>query len=232
MNSLKGKGEKEMFKEWDDLEFWDSGEWQTIQERLDDLDKRGTLYNPTRENIFAGLDAVPWEKVRVVIYGQDPYPNRSHATGIAFSLPKGVYPLPPTLVNIFKEYHNDLGYPFPTTGNLQNWCDQGVLLLNAYPTCYTGGGTHSTWVEWEVLNAEIITSLNPRGNVVFAFLGGKAHGLAQYVDEKRGDVLKLCHPSPRAQLSARTPFTGCKMFSTINSLLEENQQEPIDWRLP
>lgn len=221
-----------LFKTWDDLEFWDSGEWQAIQERLDELDKRGTLYNPKREDICAALDATPWDKVRVVMYGQDPYPARNQASGIAFSLPKGVYPLPPTLVNIFKEYHSDLKHPFPTGGNLQSWCDQGVLLLNAYPTCYTGGGSHSDWSEWAELNAEIISSLNPRGNVVFVFLGAKAHDLAKYVDEKKNYILKLCHPSPRAQLSAKTPFTGCRMFSTINSFLEEAGLEPIDWRLP
>jgi len=75
---------------WDDMDFWQSGEWEVLQERLNDLDAKGTLYNPKREDLFAGLDAVPWEKVRVVIYGQDPYPSRAHATGIAFSVPKGV----------------------------------------------------------------------------------------------------------------------------------------------
>src|ERR1700734_441337 len=160
---------------WDSLKFWTSPAWAGIQERLDGLDKRHILYNPDRSNMFRALDLVPFERCKVAILGQDPYPQHKFATGVAFAIPAGEPTWPTTLVNIFKEYCNDLGtvgnghvtsYPLPTTGDLTPWTEQGVLLWNATPTYQrtklsTGEviNSHYYW-NWNELTEEIITKLS------------------------------------------------------------------------
>lgn len=214
---------------WDDMVFWQSGEWQVIQERMDDMRKAKKIMNPERELLFAALDAVPLDKVKVVIMGQDPYPNSLHATGIAFSVPSSVKVLPPTLVNILREYVDDLHYQEPANGNLDKWCEQGVLLWNVIPSCEADKpASHTGWDEWRYLTEEIIKELNKR-NVVCVFLGGMAREFVKFVEENA--VLEYSHPSPRGQLSARTPFLGSRMFSAINSALVKQGNPPIDWKL-
>jgi uracil-DNA glycosylase len=217
---------------WDDLEFWRCGEWQQIQEQLDDLDSQNISYNPDRVNLFSALDACSLANTKVAIIAQDPYPQRKYATGVALSIPRSATTWPVTLVSVIGEYMRDLNYPIPRNGNLEKWCQEGVLLWNAIPTCETGKSlSHYNW-EWSWLTKEIIEVLSqkPQG-VVFAFLGARAREFENYVDTDSCPVIITSHPSPRGSLSSRTPFKSSRLFSTINDKLVELNHSPIDWRL-
>jgi len=222
---------------WPHLPFWNSGECQVCMEKLDDLQKARVLYTPSRRDLFKALSAVKAEDVKVCIVGQDPYPNSSHATGFAFSVPDNVTTFPPTLVNILKEYHEDLGYPEPKSGNLQKWIDQGVLLINAVPVCAMVKLSDGTRVngaaidEWSYLIKDIVEDLSPRV-ICFAFLGRVARENAKYVDTEISEVIETSHPSPRGSLNSSSPFIGSRLFSTINDrLVQKLGQKAIDWRL-
>ena len=222
-----------MIKEWDDLSFWQSGEWQVIEERLSDYDKARTSYNPHRDFLFAALDACPFSQLRCVILGQDPYPDKDMATGLAFSVPKGTKEFPPSLQNILIELKTDMGYEDPITkGDLSEWAAQGVLLWNVYPTCFTGRPGSHHWPEWKELTKEIVKESSEKG-VVFGFLGKKAYDFKQYVDESGSSIVFANHPSPLSvrQKVQKHPWFGSRFFSTINAKLVEMKQEPIDWRL-
>lgn len=210
------------------LNYWNSGEYQVVQEHYDDFRKKNVMINPVRKDVFRALKEIPYDKVRVAIFGQDPYPNPAHSTGTAFSIPdrvqRGDYP--PTLVNILKEYKDDLHYPEPQNGSLSTWSDRGVLLWNVIPSCTAYHSLSHDWPEWEELNKEIVEKLNAKPDVLFAFLGGIARRYLHLVDPNR--AFSFSHPSPRANLSSKTPFLGSRIFSKINSRLKD----PIDWRLP
>lgn len=210
-----------MIDTWEDMNFWRSGEWQVIQERLDDLEKTHTVYNPRRDLLFSSLDETPFLDTRVAIIGQDPYPDHLYATGIAFDVPSSVIDLPPSLNNIFTEYVNDLGFPRPKNGSLLKWCRQGVLLWNATPTCEAGKPGSHKWDEWSFLTKEIVFQLDLNA-CVFVFLGKKAQAYCKYATSDRS--ICTSHPSP---LGVHQGFFGSKVFSKVNSLLET----PIDWRL-
>lgn len=212
---------------WDDLEYWQSKDWQNVQIRLDLLEREGIRYCPEREVLFKAMDNVPFEDVRVAVIGQDPYPSPLHATGLAFSIPRHIYKnYPPTLITIFKEMLNDIHY-MPTTGDLSGWARQGVLLWNAVPTCEAYKSlSHRHW-EWSSLTTEIVRSLE---GTVLVFLGGVAREFAQYAPQSC-KVIEASHPSPRASISAKHPFRGSRIFSTINSHLNDLGLKPIDWRL-
>lgn len=218
---------------WDELEFWRSPEWQYLQEQLDILDKTKCLYNPEREVLFKALDETPYHLTKVVLLGQDPYPSHELATGLAFSIPGSIpgNKWPVTLIEIFKEYRRDLDYPLPSSGDLSEWAQQGVLLWNCIPTVQAGSPL-SHWYrypEWKLLTKEILESLNDRGIVVVS-LGAKAREFMKYVDDDRNEVIELSHPSPRGSLNSRTPFKNSRIFSTINDRLGKFGREPIDWR--
>jgi len=215
---------------WPQLNFWKSGEWQVVEERLHDLEKQRIPYNPGRERLFAALNEVPFDDVRVAIIGQDPYPQSKFATGVAFSIPPDLKEYPSSLVNIFTEYANDLHYPYPTTGDLTRWCGAGVLLWNSIPSCLTSKPASHRWSEWEFLTKEIVENLNEKG-IVFIFLGAIAREFKKYTDD-RSKVIEASHPSPLGVLSKKTPFFGSRIFTTANTLLVEQGLEPIDWRLP
>jgi uracil-DNA glycosylase len=226
------------FSCWDDLSYWQSGEWQVVQERLDDIEKEGFLFNPKRELMFAALEATPFDKVKVVIYGQDPYPDRNFASGLAFSIPNGSCPkglaLPPTLDSIFLEYVSDLHHPYPIRTELLGWAGQGVLLWNAIPSCEWRKSMSHDWPEWALLTQEITQRLSDdRSNIVFAFLGGVARRYVKYVKEDLGNtVLEFSHPIPRASLRSTQPFRGSRLFSRINAaLVQKHGTDPIDWKL-
>jgi uracil-DNA glycosylase len=209
---------------WNSLDYWKSGEWQVVMERLHDLRKHGLSHCPERRDLFNALKATPFEAVRVAIIGQDPYPNPDDATGIAFSVREDRKPYPASLGNIFTEYHSDLGYPYPTSGSLTPWCEQGVLLWNAYPSCEKGKPGSHHWDEWIPLTQEIVEKLDGRENhVVFVFLGRAAASFSKYVNSNV--VITTSHPST---LSANKGFIGSKIFTRINSYLGNN---PINWRL-
>ena len=218
---------------WEDLKFWDSGEWQVIQEKLDDMDRAKKKYNPKREDLFAALYATPLEKVKVAFFGQDPYPDATYATGLAFSIPKEVKRFPPTLVTILNEYSSDLHYPLPLNGDLSSWASEGVLLWNVVPTCSAGLSLSHDWEEWRYLTTEIIEVLRDRG-IVFVFIGSRAREYAHLI-KGYGNcaVVETAHPSPRAHFNKRLkhPFIGSRLFSTINSKLVDLGLDPVNWRL-
>lgn len=218
--------------EWKDLDFWNSGEWQVVEEHLDELKRSKTTYNPERKALFASLDATPFAKCKAAIIGQDPYPDHSLCTGIAFSIPKDVQRYPPTLEMIFDEYETDLHYPRPKSGDLHKWCDEGVLLWNTIPTCLEGKSlSHQSLFEWGFLTKEIIERLSNKG-VVFCFLGGIAGTGSTYVSPtSKSSIIKASHPSPRGNKFSRVPFIGSRIFTTINDKLCDLGHSPVNWRL-
>jgi len=184
---------------------------------------------PPGPRIFAALDATPFDQVKVVILGQDPYHGPGQAHGLCFSVPSGVAP-PPSLVNIFSELQRDLGIPRPDHGCLLPWARQGVLLLNAVLTVGQGAPASHHGKGWEPFTDAIVEALDrERENLVFLLWGSQAQAKGRIVDRRRHKVLEAPHPSP---LSAHRGFIGCGHFSSTNKYLQENGQAPIDWRLP
>lgn len=216
---------------WPDLIWWNSGERQVVEEKIDDLQAKGVVCNPAKGNLYKALSATKEQDVRVVIIGQDPYPTRAFATGVAFSVPSTVAQRdwPQTLRIILGEYHSDLGYDLPCHGDLHRWTSQGCLLWNAIGSVQSGRPLSNDWHEWSYLTGEIVDRLSKRG-VVFAFLGAVARRYADRVDLTRNRVIITSHPSPRGN-HGKTPFTGSRLFSTINARLNELKLEPIDWEL-
>ncbi|MNK95943.1 Uracil-DNA glycosylase [compost metagenome] len=194
------------------------------------LDERKAkrVFYPPGPLIFNALDSTPFDQVKVVIIGQDPYHGPGQAHGLSFSVPEGV-PAPPSLANIFKELQADLGLPIPAHGNLSNWARQGVLLLNATLTVRAHqAGSHQKQ-GWERFTDAIIRVLNEqREGIVFVLWGRFAKEKGAIIDRKRHHVLTAAHPSP---LSAHNGFFGCRHFSAVNRLLGESGKPPIDWRL-
>ena len=187
-----------------------------------------TIYPPPR-CIFAALDATPFEQVKVVILGQDPYHGPGQAHGLCFSVLPGVPP-PPSLVNIFSEIGRDLGIARPDHGCLIPWARQGVLLLNSVLTVERGlAGSHQG-KGWEGFTDNVIDHLNrEREGLVFLLWGSYAQAKGALIDTRRHRVLKAPHPSP---LSAHRGFIGCGHFSKVNQWLSELSQSEIDWSLP
>ncbi|PWU14294.1 MAG: uracil-DNA glycosylase [Bdellovibrio sp.] len=188
--------------------------------------RRGKKIFPRGDQYFAALDRTPFERVRVVILGQDPYHGRGQAHGLSFSVPYGVG-LPPSLVNIFKELKDDLGLEPPKHGCLEGWAKQGVLLLNAVLTVEEGRAASHQGHGWEQFTDAIIHRLNEeRDGIAFVLWGSYAQRKAAFVDRKKHFVLESPHPSP---LSAHRGFFGSRPFSRVNAFLRSRGQEPIDW---
>ncbi len=187
-----------------------------------------TIYPPADE-IFAAFNHTPFEKVKVVILGQDPYHGPNQAHGLSFSVKKGVR-TPPSLQNIYKELNRDLGLPIPSHGFLESWADQGVLLLNATLTVeMANAGSHQKR-GWEEFTDAAVQALNEqRDNLVFLLWGSYAQKKGRVIDRKRHLVLTSPHPSP---LSAHRGFIGNGHFSSTNQYLEQHNQTPIDWSVP
>ena len=181
---------------------------------------------PPAGQIFRAFDLCPFDKVRVVIIGQDPYHDVNQAHGLCFSVQDGVK-IPPSLENIYKELNRDLGKPFPQTGNLTHWAEQGVLLLNATLTVEAHKAGSHQGKGWEELTDAAIQALNKqRENIVFMLWGSYAQRKGQFIDRKRHLVLTAVHPSP---LSAYRGFIGCGHFSQANNYLLQHGQTPINW---
>ena len=187
---------------------------------------RTTQCFPPAGQIFRAFDLCPFDKVRVVIIGQDPYHDFNQAHGLCFSVQDGV-PAPPSLVNIYKELQRDLGKPIPSTGNLTHWAEQGVLLLNATLTVEAHKAGSHQGKGWEELTDAAIQALNnQQDNVVFMLWGSYAQRKGQFIDRKRHLVLTAVHPSP---LSAYRGFIGCGHFSQANHYLQQHGLNPIQW---
>ncbi len=187
-----------------------------------------TIYPPGRQ-IFAAFDATPFNAVKVVVLGQDPYHGPGQAHGLCFSVQPGV-PVPPSLDNIYKELARDVGFQRPVHGCLLPWAAQGVLLINSVLTVEAGTpGAHQR-KGWEGFTDHVVDVLNrERENLVFLLWGSYAQAKGKVIDTRRHRVLKAPHPSP---LSAYRGYMGCGHFSAANQFLVRTGQAPIDWRLP
>jgi uracil-DNA glycosylase len=188
--------------------------------------EQGAVIFPPGRLIFNALNSTPFESVKVVILGQDPYHGPGQAHGLCFSVPKDV-PIPPSLVNIYKELAADLGVEPPRSGNLQGWADQGVLLLNAVLTVERGRAGAHQGKGWERFTDRVIGELNAaRDGLVFMLWGSYALKKGEVIDRERHLVLKAPHPSP---LSAHRGFFGCRHFSMANDWLVRHGHSPVQW---
>ena len=189
----------------------------------------GKRMYPPSSQIFAALDATPFDAVEVVILGQDPYHGAGQAHGLCFSVPPGV-PVPPSLDNIFKEIRHDLGIARPDHGCLLPWAQRGVLLLNSVLTVEDGKPGSHRGKGWEGFTDHIVATLSrEREGLVFMLWGSYAQAKGAIIDARRHCILKAPHPSP---LSAHRGFIGCGHFSAANRWLAGRGAKPIDWSLP
>jgi len=202
--------------------------FQQIPQHLKVERSQGKIIYPPGSLIFNAFNTTPIDKVKVVILGQDPYHGPGQAHGLCFSVPHGTPP-PPSLVNIFKELHDDIGIPIPNHGNLTHWAEQGVFLLNASLTVRAGEPMSHSKIGWaEFTNTVIKTISSQRKNVVFLLWGKFAQEKRVLIDESKHLVLRSVHPSP---LSVHAGFFGCRHFSKTNEYLMKHGIDPIDWKL-
>ncbi|MBF6081109.1 uracil-DNA glycosylase [Nocardia cyriacigeorgica] len=189
----------------------------------------GRGYLPAGENVLRAFQR-PFDAVRVLIVGQDPYPTPGHPMGLSFSVAPDVSPIPRSLANIFAEYSKDLGHPTPSCGDLSPWSDQGVLLLNRVLTVSPGQPASHRGKGWEIVTEQAIRALVARDEPLVAILWGRdAQTLKPALAEAEVPYIESAHPSP---LSASRGFFGSRPFSRVNELLDELGAEPVDWRLP
>lgn len=194
---------------------------------LEQEKKSYTIY-PKEENIFAAFNNTPFEDVKVVILGQDPYHGVNQAHGLAFSVNDGIAH-PPSLKNIFKELHDDLGCTIPKSGNLTSWAKEGVFLINAVLSVRANEANSHKNMGWEIFTNAVIKVLNEqKENLVFILWGAPATTKASLIDEKKHMILKAPHPSP---LSSYRGFFGSKPFSKTNDYLRSHDIKPIEWRI-
>lgn len=184
-----------------------------------------TVYPPAK-NIFSAFDHTPFDKVKVVIIGQDPYHGPNQAHGLCFSVQDG-QKIPPSLVNIYKEIETETGKKMPASGNLTRWADQGVLLLNATLTVEAGKAASHQKHGWEEFTDAVIRELNEKGeNIVFILWGAPAQRKGHFIDRNKHLVLESPHPSP---LSAYRGFFGNNHFTKANDYLQAHHKTPIEW---
>jgi uracil-DNA glycosylase len=189
----------------------------------------GQVVYPKNADIFRAFNDTPFDKVKVVILGQDPYHGPNQAHGLSFSVQKGIA-IPKSLINIYKELATDIpGFVKPAHGNLEEWAKQGVLLLNATLTVRAGEAASHQKKGWEVFTDEVIHTLSEkRTGLVFILWGAYAQSKIQLIDQSKHHVIKSVHPSP---LSVERGFWGSKPFSKANAYLEKEGQKPIDWQI-
>jgi len=188
----------------------------------------GKTIFPKGSEYFSAFNHTPFEKVRVVILGQDPYHGPNQANGLCFSVNPGVR-FPPSLLNIFKELHSDLHVPMPKNGDLSKWADQGVLLLNSVLTVEQSQAASHEGKGWETFTNAVIKKLNEeRQQIAYVLWGSYAQKKAAFVNREKNFIIESPHPSP---LSAHRGFLGSKPFSKINQYLISLGEEPINWAL-
>jgi len=186
-----------------------------------------TIY-PPKDRVFTAFNLTPLSKVKILLLGQDPYHNEHQAQGLSFSVPSD-QEIPPSLVNIYKELHDDLGCYIPNNGNLRKWAEQGVLLLNTVLTVRAHEANSHAGHGWETFTDYVIRLLNEQDRPIVYLLWGRPAGeKAKLLNNPRHLILKAPHPSP---LSAYRGFFGCKHFSKANEFLVSNGEEPIDWQI-
>lgn len=210
-------------------EYLKRDEMRALSAFLRERRAKGARIYPPAAKIFAAFDATPFDAVKVVILGQDPYHGPGQAHGLCFSVLPGV-PVPPSLDNIFKEIQRDLGIARPDHGCLTPWAERGVLLLNAVLTVEDGRAGAHQGKGWEGFTDHVVDVLNrEREGLVFLLWGSYAQAKGKVIDPRRHRVLKAPHPSP---LSAHRGFLGCGHFSATNEFLSRHGPGPIDWSLP
>jgi uracil-DNA glycosylase len=188
----------------------------------------GKMIYPPGSLFFNAFNTTPFQSVKVVLLGQDPYHGPGQAQGLCFSVPDGI-PMPPSLVNIFKELQTDTGVQFPSSGNLTRWAGQGVLLLNASLSVRANEPMSHSKIGWAQFTDMVISKISSlKKNIVFLLWGKFAQEKQALIDETKHLVLKAAHPSP---YSANNGFLGCRHFSKTNEYLVKNGIDPIDWSL-
>jgi len=191
--------------------------------------RSGKRIFPRGDEYFNAFTHTPLDRVKVVILGQDPYHGDGQAHGLCFSVRPGVA-IPPSLQNIYREIHNELGLPVPSHGHLSAWAEQGVLLLNSVLSVECARAASHQGKGWETFTDRVIEVINEqREGVVFMLWGSYAQRKGAIIDNQRHCVLKAPHPSP---LSAHRGFFGCGHFTAANDYLVARGEEPVDWRLP
>jgi uracil-DNA glycosylase len=189
---------------------------------------QGKIIYPPGSQIFNAFNTTPIDKVKVVILGQDPYHGPGQAHGLCFSVQDGI-PAPPSLVNMFKELHEDIGFRIPDHGNLTRWAEQGVFLLNASLTVRAGEPMSHSKMGWAQFTNTVIQKISTlRSHVVFLLWGKFAQEKVALIDQDKHLVLRAAHPSP---LSAHAGFFGCRHFSKTNEYLVSKGVDPVDWSL-
>ena len=189
--------------------------------------KSNTIY-PHPSEIFNAFNLTPFNKVKVVIIGQDPYHGKNQAHGLCFSVKSGVK-IPPSLNNIFKELKSDLNISIPNSGNLTSWAEQGVLMLNSVLTVRSGIPNSHKKIGWEIFTENVIDIISSKlNNIVFILWGRQAQQKIKIINTDKHLILKSVHPSP---LSAHTGFFGCKHFSKCNAYLKKFNKVEIDWSI-
>src|SRR5215472_5458709 len=194
-----------------------------------DQERQTQTIFPPEQDVFNAFVYAPYEKVNVLLLGQDPYHDNNQAHGLCFSVRPGIKP-PPSLVNMFKELHQDVGFRIPNNGHLVPWSKQGILLLNAVLTVRAHTPNSHKNQGWEKFTDAVITAVNEkRDPVVFVLWGGYAQKKINLIDTTRHTIIQSAHPSP---LSARNGFFGSRPFSAINDALRAHGKAEIDWQLP
>jgi uracil-DNA glycosylase len=202
--------------------------FKQIVEHLKTEKAQGKTIYPPGPLIFNAFSKTPFDAVKVVILGQDPYHRPKQAMGLSFSVPKGIA-IPPSLQNIFKELHDDVGAPIPDNGDLTPWAEQGVLLLNASLTVRAGEPMSHSKIGWHIFTDCVISRISQlKSDVVFLLWGKFAQEKIELIDAKKHHILKAAHPSP---LAAHNGFFGCRHFSKTNNLLMKKGLDPINWAL-
>jgi uracil-DNA glycosylase len=226
MGSMKDRLPKDWKKVLEDV--LASPEFKELEVFVAEERREHTVY-PSEEDLFSAFRLTPYENVKVLLLGQDPYHGPGQAHGLAFSVQPGVKP-PPSLVNIFKELRSDVDAPKPKDGSLVPWAEQGVLLLNAVLTVRQGEPNSHAGHGWEHFTDAVIQKVSEKPErVVFILWGSYAQKKKALIDTSRHAVLEAPHPSP---LSANKGFFGSKPFSGANKALEKAGREPLDWELP
>jgi uracil-DNA glycosylase len=206
----------------------DKSYFHKLQQFVDEERQQHSVF-PPEDEVFSALRITPYERVNVLLLGQDPYHDDNQAHGLCFSVQPGIKP-PPSLMNIFKELHDDVGFRIPNNGYLVPWAEQGILMLNAVLTVRAHQANSHKNHGWETFTDAIIRQVNEkREPVVFILWGGYAQKKLSLIDTSRHHVIQSAHPSP---LSARSGFFGSKPFSRVNKLLREASKPEIAWQLP
>lgn len=208
-------------------EEFDKPYFRQLEDFLAEERQTQTIY-PPETDVFSAFELTPYDEVRVLLLGQDPYHNENQAHGLCFSVLPGIKP-PRSLINIYKELKDDIGLEIPESGYLVNWAKQGILMLNAVLTVRSHEANSHKNKGWETFTDAVISKVNDKSHpVIFILWGGYAQKKIKLIDTTKHTVIQSAHPSP---LSARNGFFGSKPFSAINSVLRSQHQPEINWQI-